>query len=268
MTPSTSEQWNQDFARELRERARRVERAGAWEIGLAASVTASLLGMLYCAASEGRVSISVQSSGTIFFAALTLLLMLAWLARERAKRALMTEFEILIEMAQRLRRTEQALRDPLTGLYSRAGLEERLSEYLARGERASLALIILDLDDFHHLNVRHGHLACDAVLAEFAHLVHSCTRGSDLVARYGGDEFLLLMSDTRPEGPGIVMSRVQARVQARNEHLRSGNFSFTFTAGFAQFSRGMTFEALFNAADADLLRKKAERPATAVRDAR
>lgn len=266
MNPRATEQWHQDFAHELRERARRVQRAGGWEIGLGAAVSASLLGMLYCAFSEGRVQLNVQSSGTIFFGILTLLLMLAWLARERAKSVLIAEFEVLIEMAQRMRRTEQAIRDPLTGLFSRAGLEERLDEYLSRGEKASLALVIFDLDDFHNLNVRNGHLACDAALVEFAHLAYACTRGSDLLARYGGDEFVLLMSETRPEGPGIVISRVQARLKARNEHLRVGNFSFTFTAGFAYFNRGMTFEELFNAADSHLFKTKGEQPRTATRE--
>ena len=86
----------------------------------------------------------------------------------------------------------------LTGVYNRAALLESASYYINRAARTGepLALIVMDLDRFHELNNKFGHTAGDLALASFAHVLQGSTRGSDVAARYGGDEFVLLLADT------------------------------------------------------------------------
>lgn len=251
---------SQDLVEEIRQRIRSLERSGPWEMGLGAAVAAALLGMLYCAVAEHRFHFRMETSGSIFFAALLLLLLLAWLARDRARRAHITEFQVLAEVIQRQRLSKQAWQDPLTNVYNRSGLEEVCPSYILRAERSqtSLALVVLDLDDFHELNNRFGHLAGDSALAEFANCIRDSIRGSDLIARYGGDEFVVLLEETLPVGTEIVVGRINERLAARNANLRDG-MPLSFTFGIALFRKGMNFAALFNEADQDLLRRKAQR---------
>ena len=91
--------------------------------------------------------------------------------------------------------TEQAVRDPLTGLANRALLEERLRTALARDARSgeSTAVLFLDLDGFKDVNDQHGHAVGDAVLRKVAERLCGVVRPSDTVARLGGDEFVVLV---------------------------------------------------------------------------
>jgi diguanylate cyclase (GGDEF)-like protein len=95
------------------------------------------------------------------------------------------------------RLTFMAHHDPLTGLYNRSMLEERIELQLAQAERngSRLALLFCDLDGFKSINDQYGHKAGDAVLCEVAARLSAGRRRSDTVARFGGDEFILLLSD-------------------------------------------------------------------------
>lgn len=251
---------------QLRQRLAGMERRTAFEIGLALALGVALLGMLISALTSAReFQMNFRSPATVFFAVLVLVLLLAWLAQDRAKRARISAFQLMAEMLHRHLRTEQALRDPLTGAYNRAALQELSARYLSRADRSreNLALVVLDLDDFHDLNSRHGHIAGDVALVEFAHILHSSTRGSDIVARYGGDEFILLLGETPLAGATVVINRVKERVATRNAQLAQGQVPLAFTAGAAVFQKGMDFVTLFREADYDLLQRKAGRRRTA-----
>lgn len=118
------------------------------------------------------------------------------------------EREVQILQAQ-LR--EQAIRDPLTGLYNRRFLDEAINRELARAERSGspLSLVMGDIDNFKAINDSYGHLAGDEVLRVFGEQMKRNSRGSDIICRYGGEEFLLVLPD---------MS--QAGAYARAEQLR------------------------------------------------
>ncbi len=104
---------------------------------------------------------------------------------------------------------EQSQRDELTGLYNRRYLHIRLEAELARVQRGGkLMLLTVDLDGFKRVNDEEGHEAGDRVLQAVAQALLKATRRSDVVARYGGDEFVVLLPDTGPDGCQAVAARI------------------------------------------------------------
>ena len=101
-------------------------------------------------------------------------------------------------------------RDPLTGFYNHRFLHERLGEEVIRAQRGRrpLSVLMLDLDDFKLVNDTFGHLFGDRVLTWAAELIRSSLRGSDLPARYGGDEFAVILPDTDAVDAQVVAERI------------------------------------------------------------
>ena len=103
--------------------------------------------------------------------------------------------------------------DPLTGAYFRRYFEK----FLADSEQIN-GVVVIDVDRFKAVNDSYGHLVGDKALESISAAVQACLRESDILVRYGGDEFLLLMPQLRPEGLPLVMDRIQEAVrQARVE---------------------------------------------------
>jgi diguanylate cyclase (GGDEF)-like protein len=123
-------------------------------------------------------------------------------------------------LVQTVRRHEAQLeelsqRDPLTQLYNRRHAMARLEAELARVRRGHpLALVMLDLDGFKRVNDLQGHLRGDVLLQELAHALAGAVRATDVPARYGGDEFLVLLPDTEADQAQLVASRLTAAVEA------------------------------------------------------
>lgn len=251
-----------DLTAELRGRAQKLEQYGWWEWGLGAAVAAAVIGMLYCLATDTQIRLDFRSSGAVFFVAVLLLLLVAWLARDRAWHAHIAEFEAVIETVQRHLLSEKSIRDRLTSAFNREGLEEIAPTFLRQAERAgrSLVLLLIDMDYFHDLNNKFGHIAGDNALIEFARIIDSSVRGSDLVTRYGGDEFVILLPDTGLVGSQAVVRRIEEKLNRRNQ--ASDQFSLAFSSGAAEFRKGQQLKDLFGEADKDLLRRKQERPET------
>ena len=110
---------------------------------------------------------------------------------------------------------EQAITDPLTGLFNRRRLGELLANETARAKRLGhpLGLIMLDVDGFKVTNDTHGHQAGDVVLAETAAMLKGEVREIDVVARFGGDEFVAILPETDLDGTATLAERVRARVE-------------------------------------------------------
>jgi diguanylate cyclase (GGDEF)-like protein len=129
-----------------------------------------------------------------------------------AKAAVMGEVAKMTRHLQSARRhaEEQALTDPLTGLHNRRAMERNLTLRLAQGH--PFALMHLDLDHFKQVNDSFGHAAGDHVLCAFADILRRSVRGTDMAARIGGDEFIMLLQAAESAD---AVRRVAARVFAR-----------------------------------------------------
>jgi len=150
--------------------------------------------------------------------------------------------------------------DPLTGVLNRHGLLPHLRRELARAERQGppLSVALCDIDHFKRVNDTHGHAAGDGVLRDFADSLRAHARASDLVARWGGEEFLLVLPDTDAEAARRVVERIRTRRAAAPRSVRS----VTFSAGVASTSGGegaSDVDALLAQADARLYAAKATR---------
>ena len=117
-----------------------------------------------------------------------------------------------------------ALRDPLTGLANRRCLDERIAVELSRIRRygSALGVVMLDIDNFKRVNDEHGHLVGDRLLEFSADLLRSAVRPSDLVCRYGGEEFVVLVSDTTAAGAQNLAERVRRTFERGSAQIVPG----------------------------------------------
>jgi diguanylate cyclase (GGDEF)-like protein/PAS domain S-box-containing protein len=150
-----------------------------------------------------------------------------------------------------------ACQDPLTGLLNRRGLEADAGALLGSDAPGGAALLYVDLDDFKLVNDTLGHDAGDLFLCEFAARLQACTRGPDLLARIGGDEFVLLLPDTDPPGAREAAGRIV--VAAREPVAIAGHeFVCPVSIGVALHPRdGADLKALMQEADRAMYRAKA-----------
>ena len=155
---------------------------------------------------------------------------------------------------------EQAIHDPLTGLHNRRYLFEAGATALQRAQRRQdvLCVAIVDLDHFKRLNDTCGHAAGDRALQHFATLLRQHLRGSDIVCRYGGEEFVAVMYGAGCGQAQVVLDRLQQALQQPSQGPGPGRtLRCSFSAGIAQFPQhGQTLEQLLTRADKALYRAK------------
>jgi diguanylate cyclase (GGDEF)-like protein len=148
--------------------------------------------------------------------------------------------------------------DSLTNVFSRSFLRELLQGEISRAERNNrpLGLVMCDVDNFKSVNDKFGHLMGDYVLAQIAGILKSCVRGSDYVVRYGGDEFLIVLSETDAAGSEIVMKRIRQKVSEWDRANRLGDFSIGVSMGLHQHVAGQSVEQAVSQADARMYAEK------------
>ncbi len=155
----------------------------------------------------------------------------------------------------------RASTDALTGLANRRSFDASLAAMLAAGRSgAALGCIALfDLDRFKWINDRHGHAMGDLVLKQFAAIVGSTVRSSDVVARFGGEEFVVLLGGASSDEARMVCERVRRRFEALGLRNDKGmTIDATVSAGLARIDAGETAEGILKAADDALYRSKAQ----------
>lgn len=134
---------------------------------------------------------------------------------------------------------ESSVRDQMTGLYNRRFLEEYLETLIARVARreGTLGLLMCDLDFFKEVNDKYGHDAGDAVLKETAKIIASNARGADLTIRFGGEEFLVIVTDAKEGESGAVAERIRKKIQALKVKTAGGIIQKTISVGYSEFPK-------------------------------
>ena len=156
--------------------------------------------------------------------------------------------------------------DPLTGTYNRRFMEQRLVEEISKARRYSfqLSVLLFDLDHFKQVNDVHGHQAGDQVLIEISALVNEQLRDSDILSRYGGEEFLIITPNTGPTEAALLAERLRARIEAHgflqgHEGIQQPELQVTVSIGLASFGDNSdNEEILIGNADRNLYQAKNE----------
>jgi diguanylate cyclase (GGDEF)-like protein len=160
---------------------------------------------------------------------------------------------------------ELAMIDALTGLYNRRFAEQRLVAEVARSARKGhpLSVVVLDLDEFKHINDTYGHPAGDLVLQEFAAALNRAVRGGDLAVRMGGDEFLLILPECNHEQLQLVLNRLGPLELA----WEGRKFPIKYSVGWKEYAPGDQPEGMLAAADQALYANKRAAKKSTVPDA-
>jgi diguanylate cyclase (GGDEF)-like protein len=132
---------------------------------------------------------------------------------------------------------EQSIRDPLTGLYNRRFLEETINTITAQVKRrgTTLGILLIDVDYFKQVNDIYGHDAGDKVLVEVAKTIKSSIRESDIVVRYGGEEFLVLLLDVQPGYSVHVAEKIRVAVESKVIDIGTAQLKRTISIGVSEF---------------------------------
>lgn len=248
-----------------------------FRVSSAQLVRCCLWAMLVFGAAFGKVAILEQRTpyqsemqaiyfGLLVIILISMCLMISYLQALRARSS--ARKRELCEALARL--NDLATHDELTGLYNRRHMLEMLQSERSRAARSGQpwCLCMIDIDHFKSVNDRHGHGAGDEVLQAIARLVSSGLRDSDQVARWGGEEFLVMLPNTRPDEAVVVIERIRQALLRTGVSRTVPDLRVTFSAGVAAVQPHHSLPAAVALADQALYQAKATgRDATVVASA-
>lgn len=178
-------------------------------------------------------------------------------AQRRALRS--TRLALMEQIARADGAVASSFVDPLTGAFNRRYLDLALAREAKRAERAHsiFAVLMVDVDDLGPVNNKRGHTEGDRLLQNVAQVLRSVFRQSDIVVRYGGDEFLVILPDTDEGGAQIAIQRLSNRIAASNAANGSDDVDMSVSCGFAAYESGKAIEEVIRLADHRMYAQKA-----------
>jgi diguanylate cyclase (GGDEF)-like protein len=172
------------------------------------------------------------------------------------------------DLLRQLVRSEAAERlslvDPLTEIFNRRYLEEIVAKETSRADRqgGTLTFLMIDVDDFKMVNTRYGHLVGDRVLKEVALLLKTTFRPSDVIIRYGGDEFLVLLPGTDEQQAQRAVERLRENVDHWNKANAGLKYKMGLSCGMAAYTKGAETAEVLETADRRMYLQKPRKVAT------
>jgi diguanylate cyclase (GGDEF)-like protein len=196
---------------------------------------------------------------------LLLVLLLSWYVIEQRKHLERTQLRLIQELIARETAERMAVIDPLTELYNRRYMTQAITKEVSRADRhdTRLAFLIIDVDDFKQTNDSLGHLAGDNILREVSKLLQRTFRSSDVISRYGGDEFLVLMVDVDDAKTVSAVDRLQKEVETWNHTVNMAGYRMRLSCGTAIYRKGGNPDSVLAAADEAMYRDKQKASAAA-----
>jgi diguanylate cyclase (GGDEF)-like protein len=229
-----------------------------WQSWLIHFIAATILGagliaLLLPSALDGRryLHFALEVSPQLFAALVALLIVFNTYSIGRKLTLRRTRQRLISTTIQAELARLQSCMDPLTEVFNRRSLEDLAEKFISRAKRhgGGLTFIMVDLDNFKELNRQFGHLTGDLVLAEVATLLNGSVRGCDAVVRYGGDEFLIILTDSSNAGGAVVADRVARALADWNSTSPLQGFSLTASLGMADWSPAKTLDDILVEAD-------------------
>ena len=164
-----------------------------------------------------------------------------------------TELQSRLEAAQR-----RATRDSLTNLPNRLAFEEHLTDEIARAHRYNtpLTLAIWDIDFFKNINDTYGHKSGDKALVVIAKLLSRNCREADFIARFGGEEFVMLFPETKVQDAVTVTNKLRETIENSNFNANGERLSITLSCGLTEYIKADNNESIFVRADSALYQAK------------
>ena len=187
----------------------------------------------------------------LFYGFVTLILLFNLYAFDKKRELRQARNELVHQLIRSEAAEMTALKDPLTDTFNRRYFDQIIEGEVNRANRRTgdLAIMVVDLDDFKAVNTRFGHLIGDQVLVSVGQLLKSTFRNCDVVVRYGGDEFLILLTDSDEEDAKIALERLQQRVDAWNRANLIPGYRLALSGGVAGYAQGMRIQDVVESAD-------------------
>lgn len=165
-------------------------------------------------------------------------------------KTLLSEMDRSLDLATRV--------DPMTGLANRRDIMEKMERELSRSERhqRTFSVMLVDLDNFKVVNDTHGYNDGDDVLVEVARVLRGCVRNEDVCARWGGEEFLFLLTETNTEGALTLASKVLESISMTEFKANHPGIRITASIGLCEYQAGQTTHDCIARADQALQQAK------------
>lgn len=189
---------------------------------------------------------------------LALVGLLSWYVLQQRWHLHQTQQQLIRELVRRETAERLAVIDPLTEIYNRRYIMRAITSEVARADRqnSKFSFLMIDVNGFKAANDALGHLAGDRILRELAQLLQKTLRTSDVISRYGGDEFLVLLIDADEAMAARAVERLQEAVAKWNEATPIKGYLMSISCGFATYKRGSDPAAILTAADQAMYQSK------------
>jgi diguanylate cyclase (GGDEF)-like protein len=234
-----------------------------WSIGLLIFmvVAAGFIGVVLPNLSLDLTSIQVNGRflPQLFFGFIALIVLFNIYAIGQRRALRKTRDQLLAQFIRSETAERLSLVDPMTQVFNRRYLETAVAREVSRAHRrgTTFTFLMIDVDDFKSANTRFGHPVGDQILVEVARLLKETVRPTDTVFRYGGDEFLVILSETTEQSAGAVVRRMLAETDQWNKSHPIEGYNMSLSCGVAPYLNGASVAEALAAADRAMYRHKA-----------
>ena len=190
----------------------------------------------------------------LFFGFIVMIVLFNIYGLDRKRSLLRTRDELVKQLVRNHAAQMLSFFDPLTDILNRRSMDEIVAREVTRAERQGtpLTFVMIDVDRFKSVNTRFGHIVGDRVLGEIARLLKRTFRNSDYIIRYGGDEFLVVMTDTGEDQAERAIQRLQDEVQQWNAANSLPGYVMGLSCGLSPYRPGADVKETIEIADANM----------------